>query len=232
MLQIYLPYILIKHACENNYLRELSYFVWLKKKYRNSCFYHYSINNVSVKTGISRTAARKYMKFYRNNGWTREHHGNLIFEKTLKVLQLMTKHNGARYVGFTAKNSPKEIYLKLYYEILKNKKRQIEFVIRKSDRYNAGSRKRKPARIGASSFGFQISQCLLSRLFNCKPSKVSKILTDLKDRNLVSVQRQLKYIRKMSGKEYRSVSDLLGYSYFWHAGNVFKQECNLYRLTA
>ena len=229
MIQVYLPYVLIQHACENNYLRQLAYFIWLKKKYSNSCFYGYSINNLSKKTGLSRTTIRALLRFYKCRGWVREHCGNLVFDKTLRIIQNMRIGNGARYIGFETENSPEDIYLKLYFEILKNKKRQIDF--RKThDKYKAGGN-RYVTGICVSD-PFRISIRRLSLLFNCSTAKVSNILNHLNQQNLLQIQRQFKIIRRITRKEYNSISELLPISTFVWKGQLCRRETNQYLLTA
>jgi response regulator of citrate/malate metabolism len=59
--------------------------VAIKKMHVNSKVYNYSESKISKQSGLSRTATKKYIKFFIDNGWAKIKGKDLVFISTNKL---------------------------------------------------------------------------------------------------------------------------------------------------
>src|SRR3990172_8754374 len=74
---IHIPHIAISGAMDRREIKILAVFYCLKSLHSNSCLYINNTCNLSKITGLSRTAIKRYINIFKDNGWVREHCGNI-----------------------------------------------------------------------------------------------------------------------------------------------------------
>ena len=84
-MNIRLNTIFVEQLNDSSRLKHFAVYMKMKSLYKNSCVYRFSYQKLSIASGISVNVIKSSMKFFKENGWVRIHHGNLVFEKISKV---------------------------------------------------------------------------------------------------------------------------------------------------
>ena len=99
---------------QNSGLRQYATFLYLKSLFKKGCFYNYTHDGFAEKSGMSRSAVRKYIKIFLDKGWCRKHGKNLMF-KGLKHY----RKSGFNKTFILKSKTVKGIIKEFYYIILK-----------------------------------------------------------------------------------------------------------------
>jgi hypothetical protein len=76
---------LVRQFTGERLLRHYSTWLYLKRLYSNGCIFNYTIAGLSKKSGLSRTAIRKYVADFLKRGWCRMHHSHLVFNNQQNI---------------------------------------------------------------------------------------------------------------------------------------------------
>jgi len=102
----------------------------MKKKYKNSCIFDYSIASVAKKFNFSRNKVRRIVAIFIREGWCRWHCGNLIFNTSNALNRLYTKANSRFFnIKFTSK---KDAYDKIRQHAVLNFIKQRSYVVQRT----------------------------------------------------------------------------------------------------
>lgn len=223
---------------DSGQLRKFATFIYIKSQFKNSCVYKYTQQSLSEKTGISRSAIRKYVKFFLDSGWCRLDHGNLIFNK----MRVLDKNEKRIISDVKIRIGIKELIIDLQLLLLKHKQAQFNRIVRlgieikdpksikphqsanrivKKYGYNVDKLPSERAKL-------QISIKKLSEWLNCSVGKVSQLLKSLQKRGLISITK----VRNIVGysKTFEGAKALLNMNEnsYYSRGYIVKVSCNYY----
>jgi hypothetical protein len=118
----------LKTMVDSGHLKDYATFLWLKGLYSNSCILNYTQKSLSIKSGISLSGVRRYVKLFLDKGWCRMHKGNLVFNK-LKTFD----HNKKKIIfKFQINDSVKQVLKDLQLFLLKKKQEDFYKLVKLS----------------------------------------------------------------------------------------------------
>jgi hypothetical protein len=230
---------LAQTMAKNNSLRELAVFLKLKSLNKKSIIYNYTQQKLSNLSGMSRSAIRKYIKFFLSNGWCDLHHGNLVFRKLFKFdpnkQKLITPIN--------IQGSVKDILSSLYLMILQKKQLQFEkFKSLKDALYlTHDSFRAKKARwlveklnldekaLPSPEDNMKLSIIGMAKLFGkCSKSKAHSVIKHLKQSKAVKCIVGKRTVIKTANKHHAAAYIATHKNCYSYKGLVWKVECNSY----
>jgi len=228
----------IKSMSDKGLLRELAVFMFIKSQFKNSCVYDYTQQSLSDKTGISRSAVRKYVKFFLDNNWCRIHKGNLVFTG----LKNFDDNKKKIITDLKIRIGIKELIVDFQLLLLKHKQAQFNRMsdYRRDLNNPSNVSQYKAALKAVKKYGYdkdklpdanarlQISIKKLSEWLNCSVGKASMIIKKLQKRGLISVIRCKQTIMKtMCPNTIKALLSVHKGSYYRN-GYVTKVCCNFY----
>ena len=250
----------IEQALSKNELRVLSIFIFLKTRFENGCYYGSIENRISKKSGLSRTALRKYLTLFRNRGWVVQRDGNLCFG-SVKHLYPETEEIGSRGRIKSSINQNRgvkipiavkgwcEIFDEISVGLLKSKADRFEYVSESwSDKCISRQRNNKRGRsghpvtaetfklLGKENSGFQCGLRRIGSYFNMSVSRVQVLMSRLVRTGLVKRTLNVKYlgnVRRSPWLKYANHSDQLGkQTYINRRGSVYSVQASVYTFIA
>lgn len=229
----------VQSMAENGHLKHYAVFLKLKGLSRKSCIFSYTQEKLAATSGMSRSAIRKYVKFFLSNNWCRIHSGNLIFNKLCSF-----DENKQKLIIPVNVNKPiKEILSNLYLLILKKKQIQFDkFKKLKRDLYlSQDTFASKKAEWLVEKLGVEVdnlpnandklklSVTGMSKLFgNCSKGKAAGIIKQLKLSGAVKCITGKRTVIKMPNKQCIEAYMEANPNTYTYKGFVWKVECNSY----
>ncbi len=233
----------LKVLSDKGLLRHLAVFITIKYKYRNGCIYKYTQESLSQKTGISRSAIRKYVKFFLDNGWCELHKG----EKSPNI-SLVFKGLGKfdkepkRVLADIESNGIKNLIQQFQLLILKHKQAQFNRVKELSAEINTATNIKcyKSAKKMAKKYNYNVDKLpprnaklkmsvkSIAKWLNCSVGKAVKVLYDLRFKGLITIIKCRNVIGKSHIKAQidRWLAD--NKNSFCVKGRVIQVSCNEY----
>jgi hypothetical protein len=232
----------IQNMVSAGMIKEYAIFLKMKSKYCNSCFYNYTQKNLSVKSGISLSTVRKYVKIFIDRGWCRLHRVkgkyNLLFTPLKSFddnkLRLITSLDFGKPI--------KDILNDLYLIILRNKQNQFDNLKKlgreihepKSlESYKKAVKtlkriKTTKNKLPKGSDQLQISVKNISKMLKCSVGKAHKVLTKLYQNEHISVWPAAMNKLVCSKNSIVLKSALLVDNTFLIGNTVYYKPCNQY----
>jgi len=230
---------LAQTMANNNSLREFAVFLKLKSLNKKSIIYNYTQQKLSNISGMSRSAIRKYVRFFLNNDWCELHCGNLVFKK----LQRFDPNKQKLIKPINIKGSIKEILSDLYLMILQKKQLQFEkFKSLKDDLYlSQNSFRAKKARwlveklsldekaLPSPEDNMKLSIIGMAKLFGkCSKSKAHSVIKKLKQSGVVKCIAGDRTIVKTLNKAHSDAYLAANKNCYFYKGFLWKVSCNTY----
>lgn len=135
---------LINIAFQDHWINALSFYHFIKYKYRNSRIYNYSALSLSIKTGISPYLVSKYISQLHDQGMVKRYGNSLQFISIYKVKKSYTKSTKKCTIRVNSKHDIKDIKAILLVKYLEFKAgQQVKRIDEKIDRRNLATGKLK-----------------------------------------------------------------------------------------
>lgn len=135
---------LINIAFQDHWINALSFYHFIKYKYRNSRIYNYSALGLSIKTGISPYLVSKYISQLHDQGMVKRYGNSLQFISIYKVKKSYTKSTKKCTIRVNSKHDIKDIKAILLVKYLEFKAgQQVKRIDEKIDRRNLATGKLK-----------------------------------------------------------------------------------------
>jgi len=232
--------LLAKELAEKGQLKHLAMFIYLKNRYDNGCIYKYTQVKLAAKFGISRSAVRKHVKWFLDNGWCHIHEGNLIFNPFKKFDTSRAKFMRVYQVdNKKVKEIVFDLRLLIFQRIQENfnelKKVRHEHILCE----NHHSYKKAKAflkridknvlELPTASCQLQISIRKMSKMFGCSVGSAHNIIVSYKksqDVLCISPGREI-VIRATNHNVIKSALNSVPGSYYYN-GMVYANRCNQY----
>lgn len=215
----------LNFAVENNLLKEYADFLFLKYLYVNSCFFNYTQQSLSEKSGFSRTKIRRLMKIFSEQKWTRIHSTSLVFNNLNKGYR--------KYFAPCNNRDTKSIRTALQFEYLKSIERKCKFIAKKKrdltkpdnlHSYKKALRyERKHGLPGAANPSFDISLKSLAKHFCTSLSSVANMIKEFKKKAILQTIKNTKVIfRGVTQKMFEAIQATNRYYCFYSKGCVIE----------
>lgn len=229
-----------KELSEAGLLKEYSLFLYLKSKYRNSCFYNYSQNRLSKEFGISRASAKKHIALFLKLGWCRMSAKHLIFNKLKSIDD--NKEKRLIYLKISDNGKVKEIVYNLRLKILQSLQDSFNTlktvgrdILHPKNSRTLTKAKKLLRRIGvkqsslpAENDQLKISINKFSKMFNCSMTSAHNIISSFKKNGDVQCIGGLrKYIMKTNNPSLIKAA-LSKSGFYYRDGIIYQTSCNQY----
>jgi len=202
---------IIRHCSDRNILRQYAVWLQMKQVFKHSCFYNGNISHIIKTTGLSRNTVKKYINFYIENGWAREHGNNitLISQHKLKKLLKITLMRNINISHLDHSSTSKTITL-LNYLLFKFKHDQFQYLREMSSdlinpngskalqRHKAAVRFFKESNskpiLDESDDTYNPSVFTIARTINKSIASASRLTKNLADLKLITVKENKKVV--------------------------------------
>lgn len=188
----------LKVLSDKGLLRHLAVFITIKSKYRNGCIYNYTQESLASKTNISRSAIRKYVKFFLDNGWCRIADGNLCFNGLGKL-----DKEPKRVLADVKAKGTKELIQEFQLLLLKHKQAQFNRIRSLGNEINTPTniKAHKSAIKMVRKYGYNKSKLppesaklkmsikSIAKWLNCSVGKTVAVLDRLRTKGLISITK-------------------------------------------
>lgn len=244
---------LIYSAFQNNWINALSFYHFIKYKYRNSRIYNYSALSLSIKTGISPYLVSKYISQLHDQGMLKRYGNSLQFISIYKIKKFYTKSTKKCTIWTNSKHDIKDIKAILLAKYLEFKaSQQVKRIDEKIDRRNLATGKltgytyKQVKTLIKKSRNFPIDESIFSDIrysyqslaneLGTSKSTIFRLIKRAKELNKLKVipgEKKILHTEKdgITYDMFKAIKDLLPdnawYNKLWHS--VIVQLPNIYQ---
>lgn len=222
---------LIQFLLDNSLEKEYAFFLKLKHIHVNGKIYNYSLKKLSKQSGLSRTALRVKMYFFKENGWVREEGKDLVFISHNKLMSKLGVDGSVDYKMTVRGDKIKNLVNTIRFQPIKLKGRQFSHLKYQSHNLNnpTGGYAHQEHTASKAFFrkyqtksevteGLKITTKRLGQMINKSASTASRLMK-IMDVKVIAGKKTVAKSKRLKG---------LPSNFYWNKGFIVRVEPNQY----